>query len=440
MVTGMVMSQPYPGAPFTRGYSWDVGAKALSMGGAFTAVSDNYSALYYNPAGLGQIEKTSVVGGFSYLMLEDRTTSLGVTAADDASFSKLNALGVVLPVPTYQGSLVLAFGYHRFRGFGGTMTLADVVLPVNYDVVIDTTVYNLPFNVTDGGQELQEGELSQTSLGASVEVAPDVFVGGSLNIWSGVRDYSWNTYILGGVYPVQILGDPVQYDVMIPDTYYNTHYTEHYSGVNITMGLLFKMMRSLQFGCVIKTPVELRGRRDWDLLIYEEVPPGWEEFQWPDSTDSGHIDHKIQSPWIYQLGGAFQIGPLLLTGDADLKDYSQIRYSTDTPEGVNLSIANNEIRQELRSTLNYRVGGQLSFPSLNAHLRAGYGIEMSPQNDAPSSHDRKTLSFGLGLSFADRFILDAGYAKTSWKYGPDDLVDIEEIQIQKILFTLTYQM
>jgi len=36
----------------TRGF----GARAIGMGGAFTAVADDFSAIYYNPAGLAQIE------------------------------------------------------------------------------------------------------------------------------------------------------------------------------------------------------------------------------------------------------------------------------------------------------------------------------------------------------------------------------------------------
>ena len=85
-------------------------------------------------------------------------------------------------------------------------------------------------------------------------------------------------------------------------------------------------------------------------------------------------------------------------------------------------------------------------------------MQMSPQKDAPSSHHRKTLSFGAGIRFSPQLVFDVGYAVTSWEYGPDYLVDDwgyartswediiddpvgrEEIQIQKIMDTLTYEM
>ena len=34
------------------------GTRALAMGGAYTALADDYSGIYWNPAGLGSIEKT----------------------------------------------------------------------------------------------------------------------------------------------------------------------------------------------------------------------------------------------------------------------------------------------------------------------------------------------------------------------------------------------
>ena len=44
-----------------------VGARALGMGGAYTGVASDYSAIYWNPAGLAQMQYSEFSAGLSYL-------------------------------------------------------------------------------------------------------------------------------------------------------------------------------------------------------------------------------------------------------------------------------------------------------------------------------------------------------------------------------------
>jgi long-chain fatty acid transport protein len=39
-----------------------IGARALAMGGAFVAVADDATAVYWNPAGLAQVADTRIAG------------------------------------------------------------------------------------------------------------------------------------------------------------------------------------------------------------------------------------------------------------------------------------------------------------------------------------------------------------------------------------------
>jgi long-chain fatty acid transport protein len=50
------------------------GVRALGMGGAFTAVADDGSAVYYNPAGMGQIDGTLIEAGTALIYPEIRYT------------------------------------------------------------------------------------------------------------------------------------------------------------------------------------------------------------------------------------------------------------------------------------------------------------------------------------------------------------------------------
>lgn len=48
------------------------GARAMALGGAYSAVAEDYTAVYWNPAGLAQIRKMEFHGGLSHLSLRNR--------------------------------------------------------------------------------------------------------------------------------------------------------------------------------------------------------------------------------------------------------------------------------------------------------------------------------------------------------------------------------
>ena len=62
-------------------------AEAFARGNAFTATADNPSAIYYNPAGITQLEGRQVsFGGFALSAGFDYTSLLGETASADSTF------------------------------------------------------------------------------------------------------------------------------------------------------------------------------------------------------------------------------------------------------------------------------------------------------------------------------------------------------------------
>lgn len=87
-----------------------VGARALSMGEAFTAVADDYSALYYNAAGMTQLSRSELGVNLSYGMYGNSATLDGAMATRRTLEStKLNALTMVL---TDGGRWALGLGYY----------------------------------------------------------------------------------------------------------------------------------------------------------------------------------------------------------------------------------------------------------------------------------------------------------------------------------------
>ncbi|MEE9571415.1 MAG: hypothetical protein V3W20_00025, partial [Candidatus Neomarinimicrobiota bacterium] len=53
------------------------GMRALAMGGAYTALANDYSGIYWNPAGLGSIDKTGIYAEFSHLQFFNDALYMG---------------------------------------------------------------------------------------------------------------------------------------------------------------------------------------------------------------------------------------------------------------------------------------------------------------------------------------------------------------------------
>ena len=434
--------------PFTTGYTHGLSARALGLGGSFTGVADDYTALYYNPAGLGQIQRMYLYGNLSFLNVENRSTYLGSPNASEIDFTRLDGFGVAVPVPTRRGSLVFSVGHQQVREFGGNMMTANVDQDLLFEVEIEGSTYLIDFPGTLSADEIIEGRLSQTSFGASVEVAPGVFVGGAANFWSGVKNYTWMYSEVMGVYDVEDIPTPGDVtEVAVDDYILTTEYEETYSGFNFTLGVLLKKWRLFQFGGAIQSPVTLKGERDWRWT--EQYIPNVVGEERETEWDDGFIDHKIRSPWVFRFGGAVTAGPLMLTGDVELYDYSQIEYGTDPPEGdesYTQAVANQEIRTNLRNTMNTHIGAQVTVPGTGVFLRAGYAVYPSPWEGAPSDWDRKMLSVGGGFAFAEQIFLDVAYAWVTWHnnlgeyLGNGSFLDQEEISTGKILSTLTFAL
>ncbi|MFA6470387.1 MAG: hypothetical protein WCW35_15945, partial [Bacteroidota bacterium] len=65
VLTGILSAQFSEDAVRYSGRGNGVGSRALGMGNAYIGVSDDYSATFWNPAGLAQMRRLEVMGGIS---------------------------------------------------------------------------------------------------------------------------------------------------------------------------------------------------------------------------------------------------------------------------------------------------------------------------------------------------------------------------------------
>lgn len=116
---------------FADGTEVPYGTRAVTMGKTFTAVADDVSAIYWNPAGLTQLKGQGVA--FDYMNLKTKAsfkedTNYPLYSAGDNTFTAANK-AVNLPNIAYYYALdkmTIAFGMYAMSGLAEDFTQTDI--------------------------------------------------------------------------------------------------------------------------------------------------------------------------------------------------------------------------------------------------------------------------------------------------------------------------
>lgn len=154
-----------------------VGARAISLGEAFTAVADDYSALYYNSAGMTQLSRSELAFNLGYGYSENIATFSGGSGNKSTlENTKLNAISLVM---TDGGRWALGLGYYVPISFDD---------PVQYTARGQAYAYNA------------EGQMDHYRMALAYKVSEQISLGLAASAIAGteeleVRDVSTVRYL-----------------------------------------------------------------------------------------------------------------------------------------------------------------------------------------------------------------------------------------------------
>jgi len=396
---------------FFLGHQYGIGARAMSMGGAFSAVADDYTASYWNPAGLAQIRRMEMLGAMSHLMYKNEASTADISYIDETNATKLNALGFVFPYPTYRGSLVFALGYNRIRSFDNGFYF-DGLFFANTDTVFQ-----------EENTEIEDGGLTNWVVAGAIDVTINMSVGVSMNVWRGNNDFE-------KIVAFDDLTNTYYYDY---DAQFNIK--TDYSGINFMLGALYRIGKLGRVAASMTTPLTLHAEENIAYDQYWSHPVAV-----PDSAyDSFPNKYKIKAPFIFRVGGAFTLFPnLTIAGDLEFSDWSQLKFEN---ESSNVIDPRSDVlyKRVYKATQQIHLGAEFTVPLINLQLRAGYFNKPSPLKDE-SVGDKQYLTAGVGMLLDKQVKLDLAWIKGWWKsesnlyYGSAPLN--EEIKVDNILATL----
>ncbi len=459
----LTYTQRTPGAsPFM------VGLSGAGIGGVA-----NWGAVLVNPAGLGYIRQSQVVGGLSmFSVLDEATYEVGgFSSFQDArtSSTRLSDAAYLYRFPTVRGSLVLGVGYNRthafdrtlsFQGVNNLNSITDYFMPLpgefeierlagedgvpgtaddefditffrpisyiafqTYAIDFDRRLYDsgdpVPFYpavsrlpITQAGKVFEEGGSGELNLAGAWEAARDVMVGLGANL-------SFSNYGFQRIF--EEMDDRQLNNGTDGTTDFDylrlvQHLDTELTGINLRGGLSARVTPFLRLGLVLETPTVYEVKESYSTRLETGFDNG-DFFTYggkPGDEGTGEIEYRIFTPWRMGFGGVVRTGSVYLALDAERVDWTQMRMRSDVDQPY-FDDLNLDIRQRLQPVWNLRLGAE--FRKGPFAVRGGTATYPDARKNPDIDRTRQFVSAGLSYRLSPSFWLDFGWQQESF----DDL-------------------
>ncbi len=183
------------------------------------------------------------------------------------------------------------------------------------------------------------------------------------------------------------------------------------SGVNASLGVIYKPNRTFQVGVNLTTPTYT-----WISETFSELISADNDFIELAPND---FDYRLTSPFRGSLGGTFFAGTNgFITGTLEFVGYQGMGLNTTMlSSSQNAEFKKNnrsEITNTYRNVVNARVGGEYRMG--NANLRAGLAYLMDPYKEQLDGISRDRIIPSLGAGFrTERFYMDLSGSYVGYK-------------------------
>ncbi|MCZ7557432.1 MAG: outer membrane protein transport protein [Bacteroidia bacterium] len=457
-----------------------VNPRSAGMGNAFTGLADDASAIYWNPAGLGQLRLSEFSFGLSNVGMNNDASLLGVSASGDNSSTVISNLQFALPFPVARGSFVLGAGYSRIADYTGALSV-DAYNPLSS---MQTSLYNadnedldfawnlgledtlvltyqdqgrpgwLAIPVTNRVQQtidlLEDGSLNLWSFGGSIEVAPNAMIGLALNVVSGSYRFE-RTFIETDIQNAHT-GDIIGIDNVTRTDFQSLEIEElidqDLSGWNMRLGFLYNYRDKARIGIAVQTAGSINVNEDYEKFgrsVFSNASLSYELTALDNNYD-------ISTPAVYSIGASYNpVEWITVAADFDLVDYSKLEF--EDSNNFNTTQLNRDIRKFFRSTNNFRAGGEVRVPNTGLILRGGFGYNYSPysEDEGTTEYNITTFSGGVGYLFEGNFAVNAAFSMSSYNtfvfnyIDPDTMVPEsaftteQEVTRTRLMLGVTYR-
>lgn len=379
--------------PFYNHYNFAYGTKAMAMGNAFTAIADDLTAVFWNPAGLAT--RRSPEFYFAY-QAESQAHNydpqsqivLGSTIQYDYAFSsklkQINFFSVSAPAEFWKMKWGFALSYYRYIPYGFKGSAAETLSfsPGNYVPLVST----VNFKGSEGVDVL--------ALSTAAGISEYFFLGVTVQ-----------QFFSSGNQHLQTLNQEGEFHEQL---------SESLRGRNLIIGLLFRPFKALSLACTFHSG--MKNDFDSSLLAWEVDKTGSEVNQRVESSLA-----LVTIPSHYSLGAALRPARWLNLSI----DYARIDWQKGTIEnyygpGSLLPYPQKYYsNRPQKNASNLRLGLEIDLPLRLwlLHLRGGWSSDGQLYADSSDQAVKiKGYSAGIGCEFSHYLQIEIAYQrqKASW--------------------------
>lgn len=410
-----------------------IGYRSMGLGWSGIAGATDLSAIHYNPALLARLHELEVQLGINHLSRDIDTTVHSMetgksSVSANTDYTTIGSFGVAYPMPTTQGSLVLAVAYNRVKDFEGRIKL---------DGYLDDTEDFLGGNQT--AETVEEGGMGKLSFAGAVDVSPNVSLGLSLDTWFGTYENStkilFNDFMEGYEYS--------QVDQSWAD--------DTISAWSLKPAFLYHNGQ-FRLGGYLRLPMtyyideeliqEGYSRDDGLYWNFRDMPHPATDENYIDYDTYDDFEYKVKTPIQFGTGISFGTpGSTMVMVDMSYENWEQAELELPS----SFEEDPNYFRDRYRPVLNWSFGMEVPVVDIFM-LRAGYAHRplpfKGPRTDGASKikvdNERDYVTLGLGMKLDESFSLDFAYAHGFWSEDEEPLT-VDESR-NRLAVGITYRL
>jgi len=426
MKNRLVLGLLLPVALWAAGFALSgVGPQALSMGGAFRGISNDWSAIFWNPAGIAQqMEPTLGFNGtfvIPHASMVPRTGILGYDGGYTLRY-RVNAEEKLFTIPSggFTTNIPLLGGI----GIGGSL-FVPFGLGASWDLY-DPPLGFYPEGYTPRKEYPKhdwESDINVVAafVGVGKAITPDFYIGAAGGpIYGSIKLRRVNLFDVSSL-DTSALGVPVQYrllpiDVLMDGNGYG------YGG---TFGILFKPIENLSIGLSGRVYKSLDLDGDAELTIFfpkneylETVSGDTLLFSGKVLETSAKVKTTFNLPSNIGLGIAYKLSPdILLAFDVEWTQWEKLSRIPISFEGYDFfgqPLEDDTLVEDWKNTWRYSVGIAYT-PSPLLVMRIGMYLDQTSIPDetlgplVPDIGQKLSLNLGLTYTFFESLKLDLHY-------------------------------